>query len=68
MAEKLQVNIKGEEMKEEFKKEINIGRPNSSPIIKISHYDEDKHVKTDIYPVSHFLDKESKNMRVIRYS
>ena len=30
---------------------------NSSPIIKISHYDEDKHVKTDIYPISHFLDR-----------
>ncbi len=55
-------------MKEEFKKGINIGTPNSRPIIKISHYDEDKHVKTDIYPISHFLDRESKNMKVVRYS
>ena len=55
-------------MKEEFKKEMNLGAPSSAPIIKISHYDEDKHIKTDIYPISHFLDSESKKMKVLRYS
>ena len=55
-------------MKEEFKKEMNLETPSSGPIIKISHYEEDKHVKTDIFPISHFLDRESKNMKVIRYS
>ncbi len=39
-----------------------------NPVIKISHFDDDKHVKTDVYPVSHFLDKSSREMKSLRYS
>ncbi len=41
---------------------------NSNPVIKISHFDDDKHVKTDVYPVSHFLDKSSREIKSITYS
>ncbi len=57
-------------MKEEFKlKKEKYNLSNLNPIIKISHYDDDdKHIKTDTFPVTHFLDDESRNIRVIRYS
>ncbi len=41
---------------------------NLNTVIKISHYDEDKHVKTDVYPISHFLDNTVKEIKSIRYS
>ncbi len=37
-------------------------------VIKISHYDRDKHVKTDVYPISHFLNNRLKDIKTIRYS
>ncbi len=39
-----------------------------NPVIKISHFDDDKHVKTDIYPISHFLDKSSREIKTVVYS
>ena len=39
-----------------------------NPVIKISHFDDDKHVKTDIYPVSHFLDKSTREIKTVIYS
>ena len=41
---------------------------NSNPVIKITHFDDDKCVKTDIYPISHFLDKSSREIKTIVYS
>ena len=41
---------------------------NSNPIIKITHFDNNKCVKTDIYPISHFLDKSSREIKSIVYS
>ena len=41
---------------------------NSNPAIKITHFDNDKCVKTDIYPSSHFLDKSSREIKTIVYS
>ena len=41
---------------------------NSNPLIKITHFDNDKFVKTDIYPISHFLDKSSREIKSIVYS
>ena len=32
--------------------EIKDNIPNSNPVIKISHFDNDKCIKTDIYPIS----------------
>ncbi len=56
-------------MKEQLKiKETNFNISGSNPVIKISHFDDDKHVKTDVYPISHFLDQTSKEIRTLRYS
>ena len=41
---------------------------NSNPVIKITHFDNDKCVKTDVYPISHFLDKSSREMKTVVYS
>ena len=41
---------------------------NSNPVIKITHFDNDKCVKTDIYPISHFLDRSSREIKSIVYS
>ena len=41
---------------------------NSNPVIKITHFDNDKFVKSDIYPISHFLDKTSREIKSIVYS
>ena len=41
---------------------------NSNPAIKITHFDNDKCVKTDIYPISHFLDKSSREIKTLVYS
>ena len=41
---------------------------NSTPIIKITHFDNDKFVKTDTYPISHFLDKTSREIKSVLYS
>ena len=38
------------------------------PIIKITHYDNDICVKTDVYPISHFLDRSSREIKSIVYS
>ena len=40
----------------------------SSPVIKITHFDNDKCVKTDVYPISHFLDKSSREIKTLVYS
>ncbi len=41
---------------------------NSNPVIKITHFDNDICVKTDVYPISHFLDKSSREMKTVVYS
>ena len=41
---------------------------NSNPVIKITHFDNDKLVKTDVYPISHFLDKSSREIKSVVYS
>ena len=56
-------------MKEQYKSyEANQNMAASNPVIKISHYDDDKHIKTDTFPVSHFLDQTSKEMKTLKYS
>ncbi len=56
-------------MNELLKSKENIGNiRNLNPVIKISHFDDDKHVKTDIYPISHFLDKSSREIKSVVYS
>ena len=42
--------------------------PNSNPVIEITHFDNDKFVKTDVYPISHFLDRSSREIKSIVYS
>ena len=39
-----------------------------NPMIKITHFDEDKHVKTDVFPLSYFLDHSTKEFKRVRYS
>ena len=41
---------------------------NSNPVIKITHFENDKSVKTDVYPISHFLDKSSREIKTLVYS
>ena len=41
---------------------------NTNPVIKITHFDNDKCVKTAVYPLSHFLDKSSREINTIVYS
>ena len=41
---------------------------NSNPVIKITHFDNDKCVRTDVYPISHFLDKSSREIKTLVYS
>ena len=41
---------------------------NSNPVIKITHFEKDKCVKTDIFPISHFLDKSSREIKSVVYS
>ena len=56
-------------MKEEFKaNEKNYNLSTLNPMIKISHFEKDKLVKTDVYPISHFLDHSSKEIKNIKYS
>tara|TARA_Y100000766_G_C18444868_1_gene383122 strand:+ start:106 stop:279 length:174 start_codon:yes stop_codon:yes gene_type:complete len=56
-------------MKAEYKpNETNYSFSNVSPIIKISHFDDDdNHIRTDVFPVTHFLDKSSKEIKSIKY-
>jgi len=56
-------------MKEEIKnKEFGNSISNLNPVIKISHYDDDKHIKTEVFPVAHFLDQSSREIKKLRYS
>ena len=48
--------------------EVGDNVPNSNPVIKITHFDNDKFVKTDVYPISHFLDRSSREIKSIVYS
>ena len=48
--------------------EVGDNVPNSNPVIKITHFDNDKFVKTDVYPISHFLDRPSREIKSIVYS
>ncbi len=40
----------------------------SNPVIEITHFDNDKFVKTEVFPVSHFLDKSSREIKTVVYS
>tara|TARA_B100000963_G_C22537024_1_gene630280 strand:+ start:905 stop:1075 length:171 start_codon:yes stop_codon:yes gene_type:complete len=56
-------------MKQNMKtNEKNFNMPNLNPVIQISHFDDDKHVRTDVYPIAHFLDHESKEIKTLKYS
>ncbi len=39
-----------------------------NPVIKICLFDDNKPVDTKVYPISHFLDKSSREMKSLRYS
>ena len=39
-----------------------------SPMIKITHFEDDKSVKTETFPIIHFLDSDSKNLKKISYN
>ncbi len=41
---------------------------NCNPVIRITHFDNNKCVKTDVYPISHFLDKSSREIKTLVYS
>ena len=56
-------------MKEEMKSNIkNHSVTTLNPMIKITHFDEDKRVKTDVFPLSYFLDYSTKDLKRVRYS
>ena len=56
-------------MKEEMKSNIkNYSVTTLNPMIKITHFDKNKHVKTDVFPLSHFLDNSTKEFKRVRYS
>tara|TARA_B100001996_G_scaffold213778_1_gene164180 strand:- start:212 stop:385 length:174 start_codon:yes stop_codon:yes gene_type:complete len=44
------------------------GQNLNAPIIKISHYEDDKLLKTETYPVVHFLDFNSHQFKKVNYS
>lgn len=48
--------------------EENLNMSRLNPVIQITHFDNDKHVKTDVYPITHFLDQKSKEIKTLRYS
>jgi len=48
--------------------EVGDNVPNSNPVIKITHFDNDEFVKTDVYPISHFLDRPAREIKSIVYS
>ncbi|MEE2695008.1 MAG: hypothetical protein VX976_01480 [Pseudomonadota bacterium] len=55
-------------MKQEINnKEFSNSISNLSPIIKISHFNDDKHIKTEVFPISHFLDQSSLEIKKLRY-
>ena len=39
-----------------------------NPVIKVCHFDDNKPVMTKVYPISHFLDKSSREIKSLRYS
>ena len=39
-----------------------------SPMIKITHYENDKTIKTETFPIIHFLDSVSKGLKKISYN
>ena len=56
-------------MKEEIKSNTkNYSVTTLNPMIKITHFDEDKRVKTDVFPLSYFLDYSTKDLKRVRYS
>ena len=38
------------------------------PVIKISHYEDDKLLKTETYPVGHFLNLGEGNIKKVKYN
>ena len=56
-------------MREEIKSNTkNYSLTTLNPMIKITHFDEDKLVKTDVFPLSYFLDYSTKDLKRVRYS
>ena len=39
-----------------------------NPVIKVCHFEDNKPVETKVYPISHFLDKSSREMKTVVYS
>jgi len=44
------------------------GQNLNTPVIKISHYEDDKLLKTETYPVVHFLDFNCHQFKKVNYS
>ena len=40
----------------------------NSPMIEISHFEENKHVKTETFPLMHFMDSNFRDLKQIRYN
>ena len=40
----------------------------NAPLIKISHFKDDKLLKTETYPVIHFLDSHTNDLKQMKYS
>ena len=39
-----------------------------TPMIKITHYENDRTIKTETFPIIHFLDNVSKGLKKISYN
>ncbi len=70
MAKKLQItSIKENVMNVLFKSKVtNEDVSKLNPVIKVCHFDDNKPVMTKVYPISHFLDKSSREIKSLRYS
>ena len=70
MAKYLHIHINKEKKMNKYIRsgEIKDNIFNSNPLIKITHFENDKCVRTDVYRISHFLDRSSREIKSIVYS
>ena len=69
MARKLQIIHKGRTMKNKYQNNIKSDRKIfDTPMIKITHYENDRSIKTETFPIIHFLDNVSKGLKKISYN
>ena len=38
------------------------------PMIEICHFEEDKHIKTETFPLMHFMDSNTRDLKQVRYN